>query len=205
MKQNTMVIDLDRCIGCMGCQVACKLENDVALGSTRIRVMPVGPLGKYPDLKMYFLPVMCQQCEDPSCVRVCPTGAIYKREEDGDVVIDKDMCIGCKSCTRACPYDLNNFNSALRVMDKCTQCIHLQEIGEKPACVKNCAGRAMYFGDINDPDSEVSRVIREAGPENVHSLRDEGNKPTVRYILRNVEWQDVLPQELSEMQRGRRK
>ena len=204
MKQNTMVIDLDRCIGCMGCQVACKMENEVALGSSRIRVLPMGPTGIYPDLEMYFMPVMCQQCEDPACIRVCPTGASYKRNEDGDVLIDQEICIGCLSCKKACPYELNNFNNEMRVMDKCTLCSHLQEEGEQPACVRNCAGRAMMFGDINDPDSDVARAIRKAGPDNVHTLRDTGNRPTVRYILRHARWLDVLPQDCQE-QKGRRR
>lgn len=204
MKQNILLVDLDRCIGCMGCQVACKLENNVALGSSRIRVLTVGPTGVFPDLEMYFLPVMCQQCEEPSCVRVCPTGASYKRGGDGDVLIDQDLCIGCESCQKACPYEINNINSELRVMDKCTMCSHLEGTGELPACVRNCAGRAILFGDINDPDSDVSKTLANTSPEHVFNLRDMGNHPSVRYILRHARWQDVLPQELKPDERRRR-
>jgi Fe-S-cluster-containing dehydrogenase component len=193
MKQNTLVIDLDRCIGCMGCQVACKMENEVALGSSRISVLTVGPTGSYPDLEMYFLPFMCQQCAEPACVKVCPTGACYKRGEDGVIMIEKGICIGCQSCRRACPYEVNNFNKEMRVMDKCTLCAHLQDVG-KPACVKNCAGRAMMYGDVNDPESDVSRALQDAGSEHVHALGDLGNHPTVRYILRHEKWVDILPQ-----------
>ncbi len=205
MKLNTFVIDLDRCIGCMGCQVACKLENDIALGTSRIRVLTVGPTGTYPDLEMYFLPVMCQQCENPPCIEVCPTGACYKRAEDGVILIDQTICIGCQSCAAACPYELNNFNRELLVMDKCTQCQHLLEAGEQPACVRNCAGRAMLFGDINDPESSVSKAVREAGPEHVFTLPDSGSRPAVRYILRNAQWIEAMPQQLQETQRGRRR
>ena len=205
MKKNILVIDLDRCIGCMGCQVACKLENNVALGTSRIRVLTIGPTGKFPDLQMYFLPVMCQQCENPSCIKVCPTGASYRREEDGDVLIDQEICIGCQSCQNACPYELNNFNNELRVMDKCTLCSHLEGTGEKPACVRNCAGRAMLFGDVNDPASDVSIALAEAGQEHVFALRDSGGHPAVRYILRHADWQDILPQEHQEQQGGRRR
>lgn len=205
MKQNIMVVDLDRCIGCMGCQVACKQENDVALGTNRNRVLAIGPTGKYPDLQMYFLPAMCQQCENPPCVEVCPTGACYKRNEDGIIVVETENCIGCKSCLRACPYEVNNFNSELRVADKCNLCLHLQEVGEKPACVKNCSGRALIFGDINDPESDVSKALKEAGNENIYSLKNFGNDPAVKYILRNADWIDIMPQECKEVKRGKRK
>lgn len=204
MKKNIMVVDLDRCIGCKACQVACKMENGVALGSSRIKVLAIGPTGTYPDLEMYFLPVMCQHCEEPPCVKVCPTGASYIRNEDGLVLVEKEKCIGCKSCLRACPYEANLFNNEMRVSDKCTLCEHLQAEGELPACVKICAGSALIFGDINDPESKVSLAIEAAGPENVHSLREFGNKPAVRYILRKAKWFDVLPQECEEL-KGRRR
>ena len=152
---------------------------------------------------MYFLPSMCQQCENPPCAEVCPTGATYKDRENGVIYIDAEKCIGCKSCNKACPYDANNFNEEMRIMDKCDQCVHLQGTGERPACVRNCAGRAMFYGDINDPDSDVSKVIKDAGSENVYMLKDSGNKPAVRYILRHSTWQDILPQECSERKRGR--
>lgn len=199
MKQNVLVIDIDRCIGCMGCRVACKMENEVALGSSRNTVLTIGPTGTYPDVEMYFLPVMCQQCADPACVKVCPTGACYKRSEDGVVVIDQEKCIGCKSCEKACPYELNTFNKEMRVMDKCDLCTDLTKAGGKPACVKNCSGRARIFGDINDPSSDVSIALKEAGSENVYSLRDFDNHPSVRYILRNDKWVDVIPQECKEL------
>lgn len=205
MKQNTMVVDLDRCIGCMGCKVACKLENGIALGTSRIEVYSIGPTGKYPDLEMYFLPVMCQQCAQPSCVNVCPTGACYKNDEDGVIFIDKEKCIGCKSCMKACPYSANNFNSEMRVMDKCTLCDHLQKSDEKPACVKNCSGSALYFGDINDPGSDAAKALKKAGAENIYTLRSAGNNPSVCYILRNAKWIDILPSECKEHKQRRSK
>lgn len=194
MRQYCIVVEADRCIGCKGgCQVACKTENEVALGTSRSTLYTMGPTGTYPDLNMYFLPVMCQQCENPSCVEVCPTGACYKNDEDGVIYIDRDICIGCQSCKRACPFHANNFNKELRVMDKCNVCAQRREAGEIPACVKNCAGGALHYGDINDRDSEVSRLIRE-NEGHVYTLKDEnGNRPSGRFILRNAEWIDMLP------------
>lgn len=192
MKRNTFVIDLDRCINCKGCMVACKMENGVALGSSRNKILTVGPIGEYPDLDFYYLPLMCQQCESPACIRACPTGASHKRIEDGLVEIDKNICIGCQSCRKACPYGVHTFNKELRVMDKCSACIHLLEKGEKPACVKSCSGRALIFGDINDPDSDVSKALSDVDEKYIYAFQDEkGVIPTVRYILRSAEWKGL--------------
>lgn len=204
MKKMTFVIEVDRCIGCKGCQVACKMQNGVALGSNRNSVKTIGPVGEYPDIQMYFLPTMCQQCENPACVEVCPTGACYVNEEDGCILIDQELCIGCKSCYQACPYRVNTFNEELRVMDKCTMCIEEREKGELPACVKNCCGGALHVGDINDPDSSVSKLLKEAGEEHVFRLRDFGNEPSACYILKNEKWMDVLPQDCLEVRKGKK-
>ena len=203
MSHYAIVVDLDRCIGCHGCEIACKNENNIALGEYWNKVVERGPFGEYPDLEMYFLPTMCQQCEDPVCVRVCPSGAVYKSKADGVVRIDTMKCIGCHSCNQECPYHANTFSEMRRAMDKCTLCAEARERGEDPACVKNCSGKALHYGDINDPESEVSRLIREAGEEHVFRLRDFGNGPSTRYILKNAQWQDILPPELDEVSFGR--
>lgn len=196
MKQYIILADLDKCIGCKGgCQVACKAENEVALGSSRSTLYNMGPTGVYPDLQMYCMPVMCQQCENPSCVEVCATGACQKSEEDGVVRIDSSICANCGSCARACPYGALNVNREMNVMDKCTICAQRREAGSAPACVKNCSGRALLYGDVNDPESVVCQAMEAAGPENVHSLPDFGNAPSGRFILRGAEWLDVVPAE----------
>lgn len=203
-KQLAFVVDLDRCIGCRGCQAACHLENGTPLGVNRIQVHQVGPVGTFPNLNMYFLPAMCQQCANPTCVEVCPTLAIHKDPDTGVVLLDTDKCIGCQSCNRACPYHVNTFSLSRNQMDKCTLCVQNRNRGEEPACVKNCPGRALRWGDLNDPSSAVSRLLREAGEEHVFALRDFGNQPSARYILRRQEWQDVLPQDLESVEQRRK-
>lgn len=193
-RQDALVIDLDRCIGCRGgCQVACKNEHGIALGDARSHLYQMGPTGTYPDLEMYFLPVMCQQCADAPCAAVCPTGACYKSERDGVVYIDKDICVGCESCVRACPYGAVYVSREMRVADKCDLCAERREAGEAPACVRNCSGQAIRCGDVHDPDSEVSRLLLEAGAAHVHALKDSGNGPCGRFILRRGSWTEELP------------
>ncbi|MCL2892867.1 4Fe-4S dicluster domain-containing protein [Brenneria tiliae] len=194
MVQKTLVIDLDRCIGCYACEVACKLENGVALGVFYNKVLTVGPSGTFPDLEQYFLPTVCQGCTDPPCVKVCPTGASYKTD-DGHVLIDKETCIGCRYCMMACPYGARSYNEETHTVEKCTLCNHLEAVGEQPACVKACCGNARFFGDIDDPDSNVARVLKEAGSDSVHALPDVGNHPSVRYILhrQTALWRENQP------------
>lgn len=194
MSQYAIVVEADRCIGCKGgCQIACKTENDISLGRARSTLYTMGPTGDFPNLQMYFLPVMCQQCKNPACVRVCPTGACYKSDDDGVIYIDQDVCIGCRGCQNACPFHCNNYNPEMRVMDKCTLCVQRRQNGDIPACVKNCAGGALHFGDIDDAESEVSKLLEE-NKEYVHTLKDvTGNQPGGRFILRHNDWIDMLP------------
>lgn len=186
MTRLAILIDLDKCIGCHSCTVACQLENGLPPAKYWSKVHQIGPVGTFPDLDMYYLPVLCQHCENPECVRVCPTGASLKRE-DGIVLVDRDICIGCQYCVLACPYGVRTFSPEEGVIEKCTMCAHLVERGDMPACVKTCTGKARYFGDLDDPNSEISVKMREAG-ENLHTLVDVGNRPSVHYILRRGTW-----------------
>ncbi len=174
-----MVIDTRRCIGCHACSVACKAEFEVPIGMTRSWVEYVEK-GEYPHVTRHFLPRLCNQCSEPQCVTVCPTGATYKRKEDGIVVVDADICIGCKYCIQACPYDARFINPRTGTADKCDFCLHRIQKGIAPACVNTCQGKARIFGNMLDPESEVAKLIET---EAVTVLRPEmGTKPNVYYI-----------------------
>ncbi len=178
-KQYGMVIDVRRCIGCHACTVACKSEFDIPLGHNRSWVEYVEK-GEYPNVGRSFLPRLCNHCSEPSCVYVCPTNATYKREQDGIVVVDQGLCIGCKYCIQACPYDARYLDPNTGWVDKCDFCIHRVSAGLEPSCVNTCVGGARIFGDLANPESEVSKLIAK---NHVTVLRDEmGTFPNVYYI-----------------------
>lgn len=190
MARIGMVIDLDECLGCHSCTVACDQENQVPIGHSYGHVHTVGPIGEYPNLSMYYRPQMCQHCEDPPCVKACPTGASYRRE-DGLVLYDASKCVGVQTCVPACPYGVRKYDPVARIIEKCWFCAHKLDAGDRPACIKSCVAECRTIGDLDDPDSEVSRLLREAGAENVHTLKDTGNRPKVFYILheKTAKWQ----------------
>ncbi len=173
-----MVVDLRRCIGCHTCSVACKAENAVPLSVFRSWVKIIEK-GQHPNVSRSFLPSMCNNCEDPICVRNCPTQATYRRE-DGIVMQDPHRCIGCKYCIASCPYDVRHVHPVKHYVTKCTWCHHRIDVGLEPACVNACPTRALIFGDIHDPESEISRVLA-ANP--VQTLKpDRATFPHVFYI-----------------------
>ena len=193
MARNCIVVNIDRCTGCYACQIACKAKNDVDLGINWNRVLMQGPFGEYPDMTYYALPTMCQQCENAPCIEVCPTGAAYREDGTGIVLIDEDACIGCQTCIPACPYDVRTYNSAKNVVEKCTLCNDLVAKGELPACVKSCSAGARFFGDLDAPESDASKELAKYDDADIHALKDEGNAPVTRYIMTKMsgEWQDV--------------
>lgn len=173
-----MVIDLRRCIGCHSCSVACKAENNVPLSVFRSWVKQV-ERGRYPHVTKSFLPSLCNNCERPICVTVCPVRATYQRD-DGIVMIDEHRCIGCRYCIAACPYDVRYVNPLKRYVQKCYWCFHRIDAGLEPACVDTCPARARIFGNLNDQNSEISRLI-SANP--VQVLKPEmATQPQVFYI-----------------------
>jgi Fe-S-cluster-containing dehydrogenase component len=151
------VIDQTRCIGCHACSTACKSENAVPLGVNRTYVKYVD-VGQFPAARRAFQVTRCNQCEHPPCVTACPTTAMYRRP-DGIVDFDKDICIGCKACIAACPYDAIFINPEDHSAEKCNFCAHRLEVGLEPACVVVCPTEAILIGNLKDPNSRVATYV----------------------------------------------
>ena len=195
-KQYGILVDVNSCIGCGVCVIACKQEHnlpphtDDRPGTTGLAWNKVVQIteGKYPDISIEYLYVQCMHCAAPPCVEACPKDAIHKRE-DGIVLIDKAKCNACadqpdgvKKCIPACPYGAIQFNEEESVAQAYTLCVHRIEENLKPACVRACVGNCLLFGDLGDPNSEVSQKVREAG-DRVFVLKPEKEtNPSLRYI-----------------------
>jgi len=209
MTQYAIMTDLNRCIGCMSCNASCKIINGVPIGNFWNKVLRIGPNPTYeganfPDVEWYYLPVQCQHCEDPECVKVCPTEASHKLD-DGTVQIDKSKCIGCQFCVMSCPYGVRYLNAESRVVEKCTLCEQRIAEGELPQCVSQCVGMAKWFGDLDKGLESFEGVAyatgerRKAGEylesftdDEVYTLPDVGNHPSFRFILRRKKWQGAV-------------
>lgn len=147
MTQVGFFIDVTKCIGCKTCVIACKDKNDLEVGRNFRRVYSF-ETGEFPNPRLAHLSISCNHCDKPKCVENCPTTAIYKRKEDGVVLIDHDKCVGCKYCEWNCPYEAPQYSEELGRMTKCDTCIDLREDGEEPVCVTSCPMRAIEFGPI---------------------------------------------------------
>lgn len=174
-KRFGMFIDLEKCIGCNACTMACIKENNMPEGITPNRVLKMS-IGEEPNKRTYFQPMLCMHCENPVCTQVCPVKATYKRA-DGIVVQDNTKCIGCKYCMQVCPYRVRMFNKQSPfsykkehplgvhvggTVIKCTFCQHRIDAGKYiTACNEWCPTGARVFGDLNDPESKISRLIVE--------------------------------------------
>lgn len=172
------VIDQNRCIGCHACTVACKAEHGVALGVTRTYVKQV-EVGRWPNVRRQFQVTRCNQCDKPPCVDICPVTAMYRRP-DGIVDFDRDVCIGCKACIAACPYDAIYIDPVSHSAEKCNFCAHRIDLGLEPACVVVCPERAIIVGDLDDPTSEVSQRLGAQKP----AVRkpEKGTDPKLFYV-----------------------
>lgn len=210
MARYGMLIDLRRCVGCFACVMACKAEHSTPKGVNWNRVI-VEEKGEYPKARMTFKPILCNHCSNPPCLDVCPTGATSKRP-DGIVTVNSNKCIGCQYCVVACPYQARSFNKksegyfpeyGLTTLEqqgykqhlkgtagKCIFCYERVDQGLSPACVVSCPGKARIFGDIDDPQSEISLLLKEH--KAFQHLTHLGTGPAVFYIS------DFLEEEMGD-------
>ncbi|MEC9342842.1 MAG: 4Fe-4S dicluster domain-containing protein [Pseudomonadota bacterium] len=200
-----LVIDLDICVGCHACAVSCKEWNTGGYGApladadaygdrpegvwlNRIHTFEVTPKDALAGgmAQIVHFPKSCLHCEDAPCVNVCPTGASYKRGEDGIVLVEEDKCIGCGLCAWACPYGAREMDPVENVMKKCTLCVdriyndHIEEEDRIPSCVRTCPAHARHFGDLGDPDSDVSKLV--VGRGGFDLMPEAGTRPVNRYL-----------------------
>lgn len=199
MTRWAFTVDLERCVGCMGCVIACKAENGTPPGVHWMKVLEKEE-GEFPNARRIFVPVRCNHCDDPPCVAACPTGAVRKRP-DGIVVIDQDRCIGTMACMTACPYyvpyrwdgDRGYFGEKLTPYEeekyskfkkgtaqKCHFCYHRIDEGRPPACVEACPADALNYGDLEDPESPIHLVLRRK--KHFRPRGDLGTGPGLFYL-----------------------
>lgn len=205
-KRLATLIDTRRCFGCHTCAVACKSKNDLPDGVWRNRVVTVRGSqmdtlsGVIPHIEMSLVTAARQHCKDPACVLVRPTGAPFEREKDGIVAVDYGKYIGCGTFIQVCPYKgvrtrttaPMQYSSGFQVGDlavqaqqpmtvsKCTFCSHRFERGEQPACIDVCPARARFFGDLNDPESDVARIVQERDSFTLQP--EKGTNPNVIFV-----------------------
>jgi sulfite dehydrogenase (quinone) subunit SoeB len=196
-----LVIDLDTCVGCHACVVSCKGWNTENYGAPLSDQDPYGadPTGTFLNrvhsyevqpaqgtAQLIHFPKSCLHCEDAPCVTVCPTGASYKRAEDGIVLVNESSCIGCGLCAWACPYGAREMDAAAKVMKKCTLCVdriyneNLPQEDRQPACVRTCPSNARHFGDLGDATSAVSILVAERGGFDL--MPEQNTRPTNKYL-----------------------
>ncbi len=173
-----MAIDTKLCVGCSDCVVACQLENDVPLGYCRDWIVEVTD-GTFPNLEAEIRSERCNHCDNSPCVRCCPTGASHYAE-GGIVLVEPTKCIGCAACIESCPYDAR-FTNPKGYADKCTFCVHRIEKGQDPACVSVCPTHCMIFGNLDDPNSEISIALRTRKWKVL--APEAGTKPNVYYLI----------------------
>ena len=200
-KKLGLAIDLDTCVGCHACVISCKEWNTSNYGAPLSDIDAYGedPVGVFLNrvhtyeieveekfAQVVHFPKSCLHCDDAPCVTVCPTGASYKRTEDGIVLVNEDACIGCGLCAWACPYGAREMDTDAGVMKKCTLCVdriynkNIPEEDREPACVRACPTNARHFGDFADPTSAVSKLAQSRGGYEL--MPEQETKPVNRYL-----------------------
>jgi Fe-S-cluster-containing dehydrogenase component len=177
-KRHAMVVDTKLCVGCKACVLACNAENNVPEGFCRDWIVEEVK-GEFPELSMEIRSERCNHCENALCVGACPTGASHVND-GGVVLVSHNKCTGCKACIAACPYDARYVHPKGYV-DKCTFCLHRVQEGNDPACVEVCPTFCLTFGDLNDPDSEVSRLLKTRKYKVNHP--ETGCEPNVYFLI----------------------
>jgi len=203
MSHFAMVIDLNTCVGCNACMAACAMGNQTPVWDknkwrTYVHDKEIG-LGS--DVNRRFFPRLCNHCDNPPCMSVCPTGATQKKA-NGIVFVDQDLCMGCRACAMACPYHArvaithadmhegrefygSDYRRTSPSMDKCSFCDHRVEQGIKPACVETCVGSARMFGDLDDPGDPVAQMVASGAARSL--MPHIGTRPNVYYID-DIKW-----------------
>jgi Fe-S-cluster-containing dehydrogenase component len=180
VTRYAMIMDTRRCVGCDSCTVACKVWNELPLDIIYNPVITDGPNGSYPYLYMNHTPLLCMHCAEAPCVHACPTGA-SKKDEDGIVWVDEKTCIGCSACIAACPYNARHKDENSGVVMKCDFCKARVRENTEPFCVQTCHQRARIFGDLDDSQSEISKIVNSLRTERIHE--DLGTEPHVFYLF----------------------
>jgi tetrathionate reductase subunit B len=170
-----LIIDTTRCVGCGACREACTIRNNLPEDTSYIHILAQGE-----GSERWFLPVQCQHCAEPPCARVCPARATYRRD-DGVVLINEKLCVGCKYCEVACPYQARTFDEERGVVDKCWLCLDRVQAGAMPACVDACVLGARLFGRQDDPNSQVAQLIASGQAKPLHP--EFGTQPSILYYI----------------------
>lgn len=199
-KRYGWIVDTRRCFGCHGCEVACKAENDVPLGHYIRQTIYHDYEKSGGGMARVMVPMACQHCEDAPCIKACPCGALHKGP-GGSVQVDYDVCSGHAACKDACPYGAIYIDPVANQAVKCHNCTHRLEVGLEPPCASTCPSEALYFGDLADPDSLVSRMKARLEQEGaLEQLRPEkGTQPRMWFAVSEDRpmrvWQDKIPRE----------